>query len=372
MSYWTTKSLRERTVNLDSQRRPVRASDRKPGPYPYYGASGIVDYVDDYIFEGLHLLVAEDGENLRSRKTPIAFLADDKFWVNNHAHILVANKENDTRFLSYAIEALDVVGYLSGSTQPKLTQDALGRIQVLAPDADEQRAIAATLGALDDKTASDRKISSVALSLLDRLAEIAEQSLPTVPVTSLVETPRDSFVPANLADQPVDHFSLPAFDSNGRPDRVPGEEIKSGKLRVAEPSVLVSRLNPRIDRTWFAVPDLSVPAAASTEFCVMRPREGLSLGALWLAVRSEQFRSGLISRVTGTSGSHQRVRPDDVLSLAVPDVRSLANEARQADSLLDVSRQRLREATRLEALRNSLLPGLLSGDVGVAQAGARA
>jgi len=93
---WFEKPLGEITVNHDGKRRPVKESERKKGPFPYYGASGIVDYVDGYLFEGCHLLIAEDGENLRTRQTPIAFIADGKFWVNNHAHIVTGNGEVTT------------------------------------------------------------------------------------------------------------------------------------------------------------------------------------------------------------------------------------------------------------------------------------
>lgn len=148
---WHERRLGELTENFDSVRIPVKEADRRPGPYPYYGASGIVDSVDRYLFDGEYLLIAEDGENLRTRKTPVAFLARGQFWVNNHAHIVCGNAEADTRFLMYALAQTDIGGYLTGSTIPKLTQSAMNRIPVLTPPIDEQRAIAAILGTLDDK-----------------------------------------------------------------------------------------------------------------------------------------------------------------------------------------------------------------------------
>lgn len=163
---WKAKPLGSCIEVFDSCRRPVTKKDRVLGPYPYYGASGIVDYVDSYIFEGLHVLVAEDGENLRSRKLPIAYLADGRFWVNNHAHVLRANDENDTRFLSYMIESLDLSGFITGSTQPKLSQAALLSIPLRLPKLAEQRRIAEVLGALDDKIKSNRQVCS----LIDLLA----------------------------------------------------------------------------------------------------------------------------------------------------------------------------------------------------------
>src|SRR4051812_31499860 len=95
---WNPRPLGEITVNNDAKRVPVKRADRGKGPYPYYGASGVVDHVDGYLFDGDYLLVAEDGENLNTRKTPIAFLAGGRFWVNNHAHNLEGTYEARTRF----------------------------------------------------------------------------------------------------------------------------------------------------------------------------------------------------------------------------------------------------------------------------------
>jgi len=159
MRTWRLRTLGELTENFDSLRVPVKGSDRRSGPYPYYGASGVVDHVDRYIFDGEYLLIAEDGENLRTRITPVAFLAKGRFWVNNHAHIVRGNTESDTRFLAYALAQSDISGYLTGSTMPKLTQGNLNRLRILAPPLDDQRAIAQILGTLDDKIELNRKMN---------------------------------------------------------------------------------------------------------------------------------------------------------------------------------------------------------------------
>ena len=157
---WPTLPLEELIRNFDSRRVPIKGSDRKPGPFPYYGASGIVDRVNDYLFDGEYLLIAEDGENLRTRQTPIAFMATGKFWVNNHAHVVQGNDRASTRYLSYALAATDVSGYLSGSTMPKLTQGNLNRIPVIAPPLTEQKRIAHILGTLDDKIELNRRMNA--------------------------------------------------------------------------------------------------------------------------------------------------------------------------------------------------------------------
>jgi type I restriction enzyme, S subunit len=156
---WQNLTLGDLTDNFDSIRIPVKESDRQAGPYPYYGASGVVDHVDKYLFDGEYLLIAEDGENLRTRNTPVAFLARGKFWVNNHAHIVRANAKAITRFLMYALSGAEISGYLTGSTIPKLTQGNMNRIPLLAPPLSEQCAIARILGALDDKIELNRRMN---------------------------------------------------------------------------------------------------------------------------------------------------------------------------------------------------------------------
>jgi len=158
-SNWELYTLGDLTENFDSIRVPVKEADRKKGHYPYYGASGIIDMVDGYLFDGEYLLVAEDGENLRSRKTPVAFMATGKFWVNNHAHIVRGNDKANTRFLMYYLSQADISGFLTGSTLPKLTQDNLTRIPIYAPPLPEQRAIAGILSALDDKIELNRRMN---------------------------------------------------------------------------------------------------------------------------------------------------------------------------------------------------------------------
>src|SRR5207253_585154 len=122
--------------------------------------------------DGEYLLIAEDGENLRTLNTPVAFLAHGKFWVNNHAHIVRGNGEADTRFLMYALARADISGYLTGSTMPKLTQGNMNRIPLLAPPVNEQRAIAHILGTLDDKVELNRRMNET----LEAMARVLFQS----------------------------------------------------------------------------------------------------------------------------------------------------------------------------------------------------
>ena len=139
------KSLPDICENLDRKRKAVTASNRTFGPYPYYGASGIVDYVNSYIFEGNYLLISEDGANLLARSTPIAFSISGKSWVNNHAHVLEFQNMFTQKYIEHYINMIDISQYVSGGAQPKLNQENLNKIPIPVPSPSEQRRIVAIL-----------------------------------------------------------------------------------------------------------------------------------------------------------------------------------------------------------------------------------
>ena len=162
MTEWKTYKLGDVVNILDNRRIPLSARKREQrhGEYPYYGAQGIIDYVDDYLFDGTYLLIAEDGENLRSKKQNIAQLVSGKYWVNNHAHILESNGLCDIRYICYLLNIIDISGYITGSAQPKLNQANLLAISISLPPLEEQRRIADILGAIDDKIENNRRINT--------------------------------------------------------------------------------------------------------------------------------------------------------------------------------------------------------------------
>jgi type I restriction enzyme S subunit len=116
------KTLGNLANNQDSLRKPIKSGLRDLGSIPYYGASGIVDYVKDYIFDGSYLLVSEDGANLLARNTPIAFSVSGKCWVNNHAHVLKFETYAERKFVEYYLNSIDLTPYISGAAQPKLNK----------------------------------------------------------------------------------------------------------------------------------------------------------------------------------------------------------------------------------------------------------
>ena len=154
--------LKECVEILDSKRIPLSSSERKrlKKIYPYYGAQGIIDYVENYIFDGEYILIAEDGNNLKSLQQNIATWVEGKFWVNNHAHILGKKKWYNLRYIYYLLSILDLRGYITGSAQPKLNQENLAGIQLQLPNINRQNKVAQILSCIDNKIEINNKINS--------------------------------------------------------------------------------------------------------------------------------------------------------------------------------------------------------------------
>jgi type I restriction enzyme S subunit len=278
----------------------------------------------------------------------------------------------DARFLFYCLKTdawrHHIDGVASGkSAQPNASAAAMASFRIPVPDLRIQQAVAEVLGALDDKIKSNRQLIATSEAILD--AEADRLDGERVPLDQLVRVSRETVDPSTMGDQEVDLFSIPAFDAGRRPERVVAASIQSGKSRVDGDAVLLSRLNPRFPRLWHVVPEPEVPALCSTEFMVLRPSDGRTLADVWIACAQPEFRDEMTRRATGTSGSHQRLRPNDVLAIESVDPIALGDEARdEAAELLQLVETARRESSRLLALIEALLPELLSGRLRVKDA----
>ena len=405
---WNTQPLADLSDNFDAIRRPVKEADRRPGPFPYYGASGVVDHVDQYLFDGEYLLVAEDGENLHTRNTPISFLANGKFWVNNHAHILRGNAEANTRYLMYALSHLDISGYLTGSTMPKLTQRNLARVAIPTPPLHQQRAIAHILGTLDDKIELNRRMNETLEAMTHalfkswfvdfdpvrarayggdvRLAHDAYQLFPdsyddsplgkvpcgwkVVALTELIDVnPQRPSLRKGETSPYVPMSSMPT--SGHTPSQVSDRPFGSG-MRFTNGDTLVARITPCLENGKTAYVDFlneGQVAWGSTEYIVLRPKPFLPSELAYCLARSSGFREFAIQSMTGTSG-RQRVQPTALGQFLLPQPPEQVGKefGRLIRPLIGRARTAADESHRLAELRDALLPRLLSGELRVQDA----
>jgi len=171
---WETKTLNEISENLDSKRVPITKNVRNEGSIPYYGASGIVDYVADYLFDEDLLCVSEDGANLLARTYPIAFSISGKTWVNNHAHVLRFKNMISQKFVELYLNSIKLDDFVSGMAQPKLNQTMLNKIPIPYPTIKEQQTIVQKLDALFVET---KKLEAIYQQKINDLEELKKSVL---------------------------------------------------------------------------------------------------------------------------------------------------------------------------------------------------
>jgi len=408
-------SLGELTVNHDTKRKPVKEADRRTGPYPYYGASGVVDHVDGFLFDGEYLLIAEDGENLRTRNTPVAFRATGRFWVNNHAHIVEGNERARTRYLEYAILSADLAPYLTGAVMPKLTQGNLNKIQVPCPPLDEQDAVVDVLGRLDDRIDLLRQTNATLESIAQALfkswfidfdpvrakaegrepegmdaataalfpAEFEESALGLIPkgwaktaLATLCELTKGcSYKGDGLSDTDGAYmFNLGCFNAHRvfateRVKRYTGEyrprhQVVPGDLIMANTDMTQAR--DILGRPAF-VPDGFEPGFISHHVFKVVPKARTSEVAeairvyLLFAFQQPAFRERAIGFATGTTVLALPPAAVGECPVCRPGDDTLLSFASRVVPLLRRMRENERLANQLTELRDALLPRLISG-----------
>lgn len=220
---WEWERFGALVFNRDCERIPVSRADREKlkKEYDYYGASGVIDKINDYLFDETLLLVGEDGANLLARSTPIAFLAHGKYWVNNHAHVLDSITKEFLYYLSLYINAIDLSPYVTGTAQPKMNQEKMNSILVAVPPQIDQKRIVAKVDEL--------------MAMCDEL-EFAEKELDALeghffdylPKSILQAAVRGKLVPQDKNDEPASELLK----------RIQAEKavlIKEGKSKKEKP-----------------------------------------------------------------------------------------------------------------------------------------
>lgn len=392
MSSWRQQTLGDLIELHDNRRVPLNSRQRaeRQGEYPYYGAQGIVDYIDDFRYDGRFLLIPEDGENLNSRKLPIAYFATGKFWVNNHAHV-VQGKVGvaDDEFLKHAINNLSISAYVTGAAQPKLSQANLLRISLLAPDYAEQKRVASVLSTYDDLIEVNQRRIAILEKMAGRLfeewfvnyrypghevQETAETSLGLVPTAW----------PITRADDLIDFDPQTFVAKNGDKVFVPMGSLSTSSMVISDwikrsgnagskfqnNDTLLARITPCLENGKTGFVDFlndGEAAFGSTEYIVMRGRSAPPT-FVYLLARSERFRATAIRSMGGADG-RQRVRSEALQQFLLASPPS--NLLKRFDALVEPMFQQVRTLaetiSRLRNAREVLLPKLIPGEISVGQ-----
>jgi type I restriction enzyme S subunit len=382
LSDFAVAQLGELVENLDRLRVPVTRRDRIPGPYPYYGAAGIQDWVDDYIFEGPHLLVAEDGSVEGPDGGLVLQMVGGRFWANNHAHVLRASSETETRFIYYALQTVTARPFMTGAVQQKISQRNLNRIEIPYPRECVRRGIVKVLGTLDDKIELNRKMNRTLEEMAQALFKSWFVDFDGVPESELVESELGP-IPRGWAVGPLGEgfdltmgLSPPGHTYNEDGEGLPffqgardfGDRFPTNRVFCTDPRRLAN-----VHDTLVSVrAPVGRPNIAWTNCCIGRGvaalRHNSGSRSYTFAVAKDleqQFeRFNAEGTVFGSIGKKDFLQ----LRLVVPPDERIREFDAIVSPLDDRIRVAAQESRTLAQLRDTLLPKLISGEIRVPEA----
>ena len=376
------------------------AGKRNPsGVIPVFGSNGIVGYHDSPLTDGPTIIIGRKGTAGAVHYSPVPC------WPIDTTFFICGDDPTLTRFKYYALSVIGLEYMNSDSAVPGLNRSAAHARTLLLPRESQQRTIAHILGTLDDKIELNRRMNETLEEMARALFKswfvdfdpvrakmegrdpglpkhladlfpnrLVDSELGPIPegwevgcFGDIVDQIRDNENPLASPDTVFHHFSIPAFDKNQWPQIERGEDIKSQKSRVPPEVILLSKLNPEVERVWFVDVASDERAICSTEFLVLQARWPFQRSYVYCLARSPFFRQQIESLVTGTSKSHQRAPAGAVLALEaiIPSTPVIRAFDQQASVLLDRTVGYRRETITLADQRDALLPKLISGDLQV-------
>ena len=325
-NHWATANLGDVIDLFDHKRIPLNSRERqaRQGQYPYYGAQGVIDHIDGYVFDGRYILVAEDGENLNSKKLPLALFADGKFWVNNHAHILRAKPDvADDTFLLACLNNANIKPFVTGAAQPKLSQSNLRLIEIPLPPLPTQRRIAGILSAYDELIENNQRririLEDMARSLYrewfvhfrypgHESVPLVESPLGQIPqgwtvkkLSDIAEDMRRN-IPKGPLDEPQPYVGLEHIPrrSLALDSWEVASELGSNKLVFKKGEVLFGKIRPYFHKVSIAPFD----GLCSADTIVIRARQPEHYAIVVGCVSSDEF----VAHATATSNGSKMPR----------------------------------------------------------------
>ena len=351
------------------------------GCHPVYGSNGIIGGSDEYRYEN-GIIIGRVGAYCGS----VAY-CPDRFWASDNTLVAFPASDGfDTKFIYYLLADANLSRHAGGAAQPLVTQTVLKQIKVSVPPLPIQRRTAGILSAYDELIENSQRrirlLETMARSLYrewfvhfrfpghaDHPREAS--ALGEIPAGwegifgDIAAIDRSSINPSDFPDERFEHFSIPAFDDGCTPAVELGKTILSNKYCIDDCCVLLSKLNPRIPRIWLPAPSGMMRAVTSTEFLTLKPKPGFTREFIYAKCCADEFVGQFASLAIGTSTSHQRVKPENLLSMpsTVPDRKVVEQFTKLVAPMLVISEKLRTKIQNLRQTRDLLLPRLLAGQV---------
>jgi type I restriction enzyme S subunit len=295
-----------------------------------------------------------------------------------------------SRFFYYLLLTIDFNEIAAGTALPYINIGDLEKLSILLPPLPKQRAIAHILGTLDDKIELNHRMNQTLEAMAQALFKswfvdfepfrdqgMQDSPLGEIPVgwrigrvNDIAMLHRESISPSGSPNEIFNHYSIPAFDEGQMPKAETGDQIRSNKFQISYEAVLISKLNPRFPRVWLPCDSGSGRSVCSTEFLVVTPKNNMGREYLYSLFSLDSFLAIFSTLVTGTSSSHQRVRPEDLMAIdvVIPPERVTTSFSHRVRPLLTLVNHNLAQNGTLSSIRDTLLPKLLSGEIRVKDA----
>ncbi|HOK59078.1 MAG TPA: restriction endonuclease subunit S [Sedimentisphaerales bacterium] len=413
--HWEAAGLRYVTSCLDGRRVPLNAVERgsMQGPYPYWGANKIIDYINDYLFDEPLVLLGEDGAPFFEANKEVAFFVEGKIWVNNHAHVIRCKGRVQPRYLVHVLNLTDYTRFVDGSTRDKLTQQAMGSIPVILPPLPEQTAIVRFLDYMDRRIRRAIRAKQKLIKLLEEY----KQALIHQAVTGQIDVrtgqpypaykdsgvewlgqvpahwevrrlkrvarlnPSKSELPLALRDGQAAFLPMERVGSDGQFD---GSEVRpildlwNGFTYFRRGDVIVAKITPCFENGKGACLE-NLPTAfgfGSTEFHVIRPSKAVVSAYLYRVTILSEFRRLGRDEMTGAAGQ-QRVPVEFIANFPIPIppipeqtaiVEYLDAQTAKTESAIAAAR---REIELLREFRERLIADVVTGKLDVREAAAQ-
>jgi type I restriction enzyme S subunit len=392
MSEWKEYKLRDLTSKIGSGATPRGGSNayiasgisliRSQNVLDFkFSESGLAFIDDDQANELKNVIIAENDILLNITGDSVArcCIVPSKYLparVNQHVSIVRPIPEKaDFKFVFYYLQYIKpelLINAEIGATRNAITKGMIEEIEISLPEIKEQRAIASVLSSLDDKIDllhhQNATLESMAQTLFRQwFVEEAKEEWVEYKVANIAEHLKVNIIPSKMSSSLFHHYSLPAFDEGQNPVVELGADILSNKYKVFPESILVSKLNPKSPRIWAIGSDINENSICSTEFQLFKPKDHRYFAYLFFLLKSNNARNALIMAASGTSGSHQRASPEDISNIpfALPNFDLAIDFSKIVQPSLNKMNQNKTQIHTLTALRDTLLPKLMSGEVRV-------
>ena len=338
-------------------------SQRLQGDVPVYSSSGITGSNSTAAVEGPCVITGRYGT------IGEVFFSGGPCWPLNTALYSTEFNGNNPRFVYYLLQTIPWQGYTTASAVPGVNRNHVNLCPVKIPDKATQDAIVEVLDSIVDKIALNNQLNDYLFELVSSVfAHRFSDNVNTTELKNVLSISTKALKPQEHADEIWEHYSIPAFDEKHRPIFEPASGIKSNKYQIDSECILISKLNPSTKRIWMPCCS-SNNAVCSTEFIVYRPYLKEYKSFYYAAIDSPRFTDYLLEHVSGSTGSRQRAQPKDTLNYLMPnpDNEEIKDFCTFADPIYRHIQINEQQTAKLELLRETLLPKLMSGAIDVSK-----